>query len=282
MLAKRVATAMGFIAVALVAIFLPLLSGSDWPLFALFLLALLVISAWEWIWLAGIARWVGRVGYVVLLGGLFCAVFWFREQLVDLALVLAAVALGFWVLLIPLLVRFPESRPLLRTGWAIAVLGAVILLSTACGLLLLHAHPHGAWLVFCLFTIVTLVDTGGYFVGRHFGRNRVAPQISPAKTWEGLYGGLAANLLFALGLIALLGRDLQQSLLILFTVLLTSLFAVAGDLLESSIKRSQGVKDSGTVLPGHGGLLDRIDGVLAATPCFIFCVLAFSLDFSLG
>ena len=149
----------------------------------------------------------------------------------------------------------------------------MILISAASGLLWLSIQDAGAWLVLLLIMIVTVADSGAYFAGKTFGKTPLAPQISPGKTFEGLYGGLVANFLFAVVLCLFLDLNPEKSFGLVFIVLSTSLFSVAGDLLESAIKRSQGVKDSGKLLPGHGGVLDRIDGLCAAVPCFVFGIL---------
>ncbi|MFQ5644517.1 MAG: phosphatidate cytidylyltransferase, partial [Thiogranum sp.] len=108
-----------------------------------------------------------------------------------------------------------------------------------------------------------------FFAGRQFGRTRLAPNVSPGKTWEGVFGALVACILFAFGAAVFFDRHgLALSGFILVS-LLTVLFSVVGDLLESLLKRQQGVKDSGTLIPGHGGILDRIDSLFAAAPVFL-------------
>jgi len=272
LLNQRLATASLLVAILLASLFLP------WGgLFSLLIMFMLGVSAWEWGTLAKLEAKSRRIAYVVGILALFLIALWFYDHITGFALRIATLVFWFWILLIPVLVRYPETQPLFQNRGVIAFLGGIILLSTACGLLWLKAQEQGAWLVLCLITIVSIADSGAYFAGIRWGKIKLAPQISPGKTLEGLYGGLVANFIFAITLLFGLNMDPQNSFVIVFVILLTSLVSVEGDLLESAIKRAQGVKDSGTFLPGHGGVLDRIDGVCAATPCFIFCVLFFSL-----
>ena len=119
--------------------------------------------------------------------------------------------------------------------------------------------------------VVAAADIGGYFAGRKFGKRKLAPAVSPGKTWEGFSGGLIANLLLGSLIAYLTGSNIG---LLLAIVVPTSLFSVLGDLLESMVKRHAGVKDSGVILPGHGGILDRVDSITAAAPVFALAVLA--------
>jgi len=120
-----------------------------------------------------------------------------------------------------------------------------------------------------LFLIVWLADTGAYFCGRAWGRRKLAPMISPGKTIEGAVGGIVAAGVFAAFVAWWIGAEANCSLAWLAVSIVTSLFSVIGDLWESRMKRIAGVKDSGSMLPGHGGVLDRIDSVTAAAPLFV-------------
>ena len=136
------------------------------------------------------------------------------------------------------------------------------------GLVYLH-EVYGGEMLLYLFSLVWIADIGAYFSGRKFGKHKLAPAISPSKTWEGLVGGLLANLFWIIGVYQFAsgwGLGLPQFLLI---GLATSLISVVGDLFESILNREAGVKDSGKLLPGHGGVLDRVDSVIAAAPVFV-------------
>ncbi|RYZ84132.1 MAG: phosphatidate cytidylyltransferase, partial [Moraxellaceae bacterium] len=132
-------------------------------------------------------------------------------------------------------------------------------------------QPQGALLVLMIAAIVAAADTGGYFAGRKWGKHKLAPSVSPGKTLEGFVGGLVSNVVLT-ALIAYVSGS--NFLMLLAIVIPTSLFSVLGDLLESMVKRHAGVKDSGVILPGHGGILDRVDSITAAAPVFALAVLA--------
>jgi len=262
MLKQRIITAV-IMAIAVVGCVLQ--QDTIWPriLFALVLLA----ASFELIRLT--LRTSPVVAVVVAI--LFVALYWWSGSLINPMLVywqsLAGVAL--WILIAIGLCFYQHhgNWPLLAR---ILLLGVGLDLLWICvhGLVFVHATYGGEMLLY-LLSLVWVADIGAYFSGRRFGRNKLAPAISPGKTREGVVGGLAANLLwmllvyqFSLGW----GLELLPFLIIGFA---TSLISVVGDLFESVLKREAGVKDSGKLLPGHGGMLDRVDSVIAATPIFI-------------
>jgi len=135
-------------------------------------------------------------------------------------------------------------------------------------LVLLHAANNGPYWLLTALAIVWAADSGAYFVGRAFGKHKLAVRISPNKTVEGMFGGLLAALVVAVGMGAVAGIALADIGWLLLVAGLAALASVAGDLFESLLKRHAGVKDSGNLIPGHGGVLDRIDGLLPALPVF--------------
>ena len=145
------------------------------------------------------------------------------------------------------------------------------------GLVSLRAQPDtGAWLIIWLFVVVWSADIGAYFVGRAYGRRKLALAVSPGKTWEGAVGGLVCTVLLATGLVGVVpALRMVPFSLTAWALLAFALGAISivGDLFESVLKRETGAKDSGALLPGHGGLLDRIDALLAVLPVFAFLVL---------
>jgi phosphatidate cytidylyltransferase len=170
--------------------------------------------------------------------------------------------------------RWPTQSTL-----ALALAGFVVLVGAYVALVELQARSP--WLVLAAMAIVWIADTAAYFSGRAFGRHKLAPQVSPGKTWEGVWGALAAVAVYALALLPLAGAAGYAGPVavpiaaawLAFAVAVAAL-SVVGDLFESWLKRNAGVKDSGTVLPGHGGVLDRVDALLAAMPPLALAALA--------
>lgn len=200
-----------------------------------------------WFWQFGATMQSQYIGYQSILG----AVFW----------------AGITVLL--LVYRF-SGRWSFSTRLFYFLLGLIFLWICTTALVFIHGHfEQGGWILLYLLTLVWIADIGAYFSGRRFGKNKLAPGISPGKTWEGVIGGLVANVIWMLLIFSL--TDLLQMSLFWFVGigLATSAVSVVGDLFESILKREAGVKDSGKILPGHGGVLDRFDSVIAAAPVFV-------------
>jgi phosphatidate cytidylyltransferase len=202
---------------------------------------------------------------------LFAALFWWSGSVYNVLLIywqsLAGALIWFLIAMALLFYRHSGNWALMPRV-AILAIGLDLLWICAHGLVYLHKVYGGEMLLFVL-TLVWVADIGAYFTGRRFGRNKLAPAISPGKTREGVLGGLVANLLWIL-LIYQFSQGWGLSLLQFVVIsMVASLASVIGDLFESVLKREAGVKDSGKSLPGHGGMLDRIDSVIAATPVYI-------------
>lgn len=267
-LATRVATAAVLVPVVLAALFL--LPPALW---AAATLAAIGLAALEWARLAG-ARRRGTVVYaaaIVAAGGLLLLApqAGFSRGWPDgLVTAVCGVATAFWLAVgTPWVVRRWPTRP---TAALLAV-GAIVLAGAWVALVELQARSP--WHVLAAMALVWIADTAAYFAGRAFGRRKLAPLVSPGKTWEGVYGALAAVAAYAVALAPsarAAGYDgpLSAFALAAWVVLAVALAAlsVVGDLFESWLKRCAGVKDSGSVLPGHGGVLDRTDALLAAMP----------------
>ncbi len=239
--------------------------------FALLAALMVVLASWEWADLIPLRRATVRAAYVLLTLALLALTWKFaqRETLVNAVLWLAML---WW-----LFALFWISRPELGSGESVAhravkaALGMGLFISTWLALVVLHSRPdEGPHWVLYVLVLVWVADSGAFFAGRQWGHTRLAPRVSPGKTWEGVLGALAACSLYAIAyawFVGLRGAVLAGFVLV---CLVTVLFSVAGDLLESLMKRQRGVKDSGTLIPGHGGVLDRIDSLLAAAPVFLF------------
>ena len=173
----------------------------------------------------------------------------------------------FWLLPLFWVITYRGKTPwLLRSPHLQALIGFVVLLPAYLGLITLHGI--GYYLIILLFVIIWSSDTFAYFVGRQWGKNPLAPYVSPKKTWAGFWGGLIGASIVAY-LMAPHGSNFMYGVIVA-----TILLGVLGDLFESLLKRIAGVKDSGTLLPGHGGILDRIDSLIAALPMYSFALVA--------
>jgi phosphatidate cytidylyltransferase len=270
MLKTRVLTAVVLVALVLAALF-----GLDARGWAAVTLMIVVIAASEWAKLAGYrpqARWL-FVAATALIGIslLFMQASGFSTQDAwpqTIVLSICGAATLFWLLVVP---------PWLYFGWrvesrmALAVIGWLVLIATWVAVVQVQARSPG--LLLALMAIVWIADTAAYFVGRRYGRRKLAPAISPGKTWEGVYGALGAAGIYAVVLLPWLSRGGYARELTLGVaagwiamVWLLVTLSIAGDLFESQLKRQRGVKDSGQVFPGHGGVLDRIDALTSAMP----------------
>lgn len=274
MLRQRVITALVLAIIFLVALF-----GLPAGYFSFFIGAVLLVGGWEWAKMSGFGNTLSRLVYCLgLLGLLIAASAYFgfagearpaldKGSIRDLLLV----GCGWWAIALLLVQGYPSSAILWGNPWVRLVMGIAVLIPAWVALVYLRQQAYGAWLVLLLILVVALADSGGYFAGRRFGKHKLAPAVSPGKTWEGFVGGLVTNLLLTAILCSVVTIDWRLALAV---VVPTSLVSVLGDLLESMVKRHAGVKDSGHILPGHGGILDRVDGITAGAPVFALAILA--------
>jgi phosphatidate cytidylyltransferase len=237
-------------------------------LFRLLIAILLMAGCWEFRRLVNLAPAAGW-GLVLLQAGIFGVMMAFWPLVRDQALGILTFACLCWLLMFFSLSGYREGG---AAGGAYRVRGALSALAVISfswfALSWLQDQPRGPFIVFLPLLIIWASDVGAYFSGRQFGRRKLAPVISPKKTWEGVYGGIALALAAAFlwsGPIAALG--IPAGALVVITVV-TGLSSVGGDLFISMHKRTVGIKDTGTLFPGHGGVLDRYDSLLAGAPFF--------------
>jgi phosphatidate cytidylyltransferase len=220
---------------------------------------LLLGGAWEWSAFPGFRRHSARILYVALISLGIGAAWTFGAERSELDLVLYA-AILWWVVALVWIAAAPSS---VNRGTA-AIAGAFVLIPAWLALTRLHAlNPQ---LLLFLLLLVVAADIGAYFTGRQFGRSKLAPRVSPGKTWEGVIGGLAAAAAMALVGVEWFEKNAVPFMSLCAIVVVAS---IIGDLTESLFKRHAGLKDSGSILPGHGGVLDRVDSVTAAAPVFL-------------
>ena len=261
MLRNRVYTALALAAAAAMTIFW----ASFW-LFAMIFGVACCFAAYEWAALAGWQVLRQRLYYVaslvvLMLLSLTQQGYWLEIVILSCFVWLA----GFFSILV-----HPRTSVIYQSRWFIASLGWILLLCAWFSLLTLFQLDNGRLRVFWLFVLTTATDVGAFFLGRAFGQHALAPQISPGKTREGAGGGLLLALMVCVPLLLLSGAlDFYASIGLTIMMSIVSIF---GDLFESLLKRVSGIKDSGALLPGHGGLLDRIDSIIAVVPFLVWSV----------
>ena len=240
---------------------------------ALVFAVILMLGGREWATLSGLTRPAGQLAFVLcLMGCLAAAALLMRRT--DWAPWLLGGSMVWWLLVLVRLSRFRGGSQ--STGFSLptALEGLIVLVPVWLALVLIHRLPgDGPWLLVFLLVLIWSADIGAYFSGRRWGRVKLAPHVSPGKTREGVYGAMAGALLCGLALAWWQGSGFQSASLALLLCLVTALFSVLGDLFESLHKRQRGMKDSGNLLPGHGGVLDRIDSLTAAAPVFLLGLL---------
>nr|WP_300312067.1 phosphatidate cytidylyltransferase [Halomonas sp.] len=258
MLRQRVITAVCLVPVALAGLF-----GLDGGYFALFTAMIVLLAGREWANLAGVASGAGRLTVVAALA-VAMALLWFSGQS-QAGWVLVIGALG-WALNLWWVIGHPEREAQWSSTTMRLAMGGWVLLPTWVGFNVLR-DSGGVWLLFVLL-LVWCADTGAYFFGRAFGKRKLAPKVSPGKSWEGVLGGMGVTAFLAVIFSLWQSLDLEATIVLVVVTLGVTLTSVLGDLLESMLKRHRGLKDSSQLLPGHGGILDRIDSLTAAVPVF--------------
>lgn len=224
--------------------------------------AVVLAGAWEWSAFLKLRSLPARVLYVVVVAACLASL-WQLTLAQPACLLVLILALAWWVIAL-LWVIFAPRR---AAAWSAGLAGLLALTPAWVAIVRLREDvPRGEqWVLFAL-CLVWAADVGAYFAGRSFGRTKLAPQVSPGKTWEGVAGGLV----FA-GLVAVFGSQwfAVPALRLVPLCLCVVALSIVGDLTESLLKRFAGLKDSGTLFPGHGGVMDRIDSVTSAMPVLL-------------
>lgn len=236
---------------------------------SLVLTVLMVAAAWEWSALMGLTATFSRMAYVLVQGTLLP----FSMQFFEWMPVVALSATLLWWFFAMFWIGNSDGQTVETTSGELLIQGLVgILVLQPMWFALVGLHANGAFgaeLLLYLMVIVWGADSGAYMFGRLWGRNHLAVRISPGKTWEGVYGAIVATLLISVAGVWLFGFKGTMIVGFILLSIVTVLFSIIGDLWESLLKRRRGIKDSGQILPGHGGILDRIDSLTAAAPIFL-------------
>ena len=265
------------------AILVPVLVGSViWlpdSYFALLFGVFATIGSWEWTQFMRLQKLLSKLVYVALV--VVALILCWHYAMNATNLVLVGLLLGFvwWLCALILVLLYPRYTWVRNNLFAVGLTGILVLIPCWLAIVVLrNNYEQGVSLVLFLVALIAVADSGAYFGGRKWGANKLAPQVSPGKSWEGVYSGLACVAVLALAGAWFLGlheHGWQSVGLFIGISIFTAMFSVLGDLSESMFKRHVGIKDSGSILPGHGGILDRIDSITAAAPVFVICLSIF-------
>jgi phosphatidate cytidylyltransferase len=265
MLKQRIITALILLPLVVLAIlYLP------HPAFALLWAVVLNLAAWEWSALSRLRSSASRITWLFVIDAALLAL-WFNinvSVITDSVMLLAA---GFWVVVAVSLIfditrRMADLSAMAYRAVSITA-GVLVIVPAWLALVLLHASQTSS--VLLIFCLVWSADTGAYFAGRRFGKRKLAPSISPGKSWEGVIGGLLLSLALVYVWSVMGGIPQAEQVAFMIIAMIAVMTSIYGDLLESVFKRVSGIKDSGQILPGHGGAMDRLDSITAAGPIFV-------------
>lgn len=275
MLRQRVMTAFALLFVILAVVFV--LPES---LFDIFIALAIGAAIWEWSMLSGLDFIPARIVYVAVVVVLIATV---SHLYLPLTLQLSA-GIAFWLLALVLVCIYPACKSIWANRPVLFVMALPLFLPGWLSFVYLRDQTYFAFHVLMLFGLVAAADIGAYFMGRAFGKHKLARIVSPNKTWEGLVGGmLACCLLVVVTALVFISQVIQLTALhwikLIVSAILIAAISVVGDLFESMVKRYRNVKDSGSILPGHGGILDRIDGLTAAAPLYALLLVLMQQDF---
>ena len=269
MLKQRVITAL-----IMVGLFLSAVIFLSLPWLALIFAVLICLGGWEWSRLCEWESPVARAAYVLVLAAVLGLLYVYcqlgatpqREQIQPFL----GLACLWWSLALLWVKGYPGSAVFWRTRAMRNLMGLLVLAPAWMSAVYLVSFPRGGGLIVVMVLVVASADIGAYFAGRAWGKHKLAEVVSPKKTWEGFWGGMAASSVLALLLWSQLPPQQAHISLseVLVVLLVTALASVVGDLTVSMVKREAGVKDSGSLLPGHGGILDRLDSLCGAAPVF--------------
>lgn len=269
--------------VVLIALVVAWLFFADYPIFTMGALFIYMVAAYE---MGPLLKFKSRIPFVIIAAVAATAMFFvappgeYIEEGKGIPVYmkyLVCAALPFWFVSIYLVKSYPNNATWHNNKVICCIVALIMLLPFLQGLLILRAtnfttnYNEGAYLVLCVMALVWAADSGAYFVGREVGKTKLMPEVSPKKTYEGFYGGFVAGILVMYiakhyGYYSIYGTYELAFLVAAFGAII---FSVFGDLMESMLKRLVGIKDSGKIFPGHGGMLDRIDSQLAAIPVFL-------------
>ncbi|WP_028304716.1 phosphatidate cytidylyltransferase [Oceanospirillum maris] len=261
MLKQRILTALIIAPLALWGLF-----GLSADYYVLFVSAIVLVGGWEWANLSGVSV-SRRLIYPIVMALVLLGLDYVRSPDIDLAILYgAAVA---WLAAFWFVIQYPKNA-IWTSVPARLVIGFIVLIPCWIGFVELRTNLwFGKEALLYILLLVWCADIGAYFAGRRFGKAKLAPKVSPGKSWAGVYGGLVATTVLAIACSFYWGLNNSDRITLLLITLMVTAVSVLGDLFESMVKRHRGIKDSSQLLPGHGGVMDRIDSLTAAVPLFV-------------
>lgn len=264
MLKQRVITGLVLVSVFLWAVF-----GWSSQAFVALVVVVCTVGAHEWSALGGIQKPVLRIAYALCCGALVFVMLNTFAASDTVAGFNAVLSLG-WLMVFAWLQKLSSSSvPSRHQVWSLAF-APLVMCGVGMGMVWLRdSSITGPWLLIYVLSIAWAADIGAYFIGKKLGRRKLSLVLSPGKSIEGAVGGQLCVAVLATAASCLLSLDLVQSVVLILISMVSAIFSVGGDLFESALKRAAGVKDSGWILPGHGGVLDRVDSPLASVPVFV-------------
>ncbi|MEJ2142011.1 MAG: phosphatidate cytidylyltransferase [Gammaproteobacteria bacterium] len=239
--------------------------------FAIVLALLTILGAREW---ASMARLPTSLHYIytIVFAGILYACWFGLHHIRQLDTALLYTSCAWWIFAFVALAQYNSGKVRILFNPALrSVIGLLILVPTFTALLILRNNTeHGATLLIYLLVLIWIADSAAYFTGRQWGKTKLLPNVSPGKTWQGVYGALVASISFSF-VFAYFAAEIinQQYMAFIGASFITIIFSIHGDLVESMFKRQVNIKDSSHILPGHGGILDRIDSLTSASPVFV-------------
>jgi phosphatidate cytidylyltransferase len=240
-------------------------------LFAVFV----AIGAWEWAGLCKVSKNI-KFSYVIFILLLLVGIYWADSSHLYISITICGVV--YWLYAFALVVFYQRQRNLLpRSKFLLLLMGLLLLIPMWSSLTLLKSSDDGAILIMLLMLLIWGADSAAYFAGKKWGKRKLATRVSPGKTWEGTFAGVVSSVIIAFCYVIVSNKNLDNSLLFISMAVITVIGSVFGDLLESLVKREAGQKDSGNILPGHGGVMDRIDSLTAAAPIFVISLTCLGL-----
>jgi len=262
MLKQRVITAIVLAALVMTCLFV------DNPIFWRGLIsAAIIVGFWEWLRFCDIKAPLEKALSYALFGASFYCL---QAGFLDLSIIIPVMCLVWCTLL---LFTLTSTLDFLHNKFIKLFIGVLVLCTSGVILIELKSLVSGHFWILCFMASVWAADVGAYFVGRRFGKTKLAPQVSPGKTVEGMFGGMAFMLVIYVPVLFYV-LPVKSAALLLVALMVTTIVSVGGDLFESKMKRFSGLKDSSQILPGHGGVLDRIDSLLSGAPFFAMGLIA--------